>query len=651
VVNDEMRRTPLWLLVGWVGSVLFGFTWYSYESFDTPKEALIKIGVAVLGGVIILRWLQQRTIRVVWHPLAGLALAFWGWGWLSMLVTPHRLLTIHAQLFALHLVLLLVFVPVLLPGRADLDRFWRAVSLLGGVVAVVAVAQWFGLDFEHGLRFHPHRVPLSKVEIYSTIGNANYLAAVLAFLLPVTISLAAARLNQTAGSAHEMASSGNVPPVRRTPDFLLWIAVVVSVAALLLTRSKGGLTAAGVGMAVFWVIWGLFNRWPHTKMVLTGVGGAGFAVLFLVLMFWQVPTLGADWEKLATRAWNDPSIKGRVLMWKTTMEMAAAHPIVGIGTGTFGAQYQPYRAVVFDRLSDPAAVYPAKEHSYDEAGNAHNDWLQLAAENGIVGLLLFTSIVVFSFVGGIRLLHVKNDHDVGSAPNVAVSFAVLTPAVSPPLLCGLLAGMAALLTHAVVDFPLHQPAATLLFWLGLATVAAAGGRQKAWPLPEWMASAAMRRGAGGAIVVGIGLLAVQAVRPVIAGAYQREAWLLMTDRQWAEAIPVIRTGLRWEPFHPELTLYLGVAEFEQGDLEGSRAAYERYQLLYSDFQTLYNLGLIAVRQRRLDQAERYFREALRYKPTLAQAAMALALVAEQTGRPDEARRYRRQAMQLRDAGA
>ena len=651
MVGEATRMTPLWLLTGWVGSVLLGFTWSSYESFDTPKEALIKIGIAVLGGVVLMRWLNERTIRIVWHPLAGMAWAFWGWGWVSLLVSPYSLLTVRAQLFALHLLFLLVLVPLCAERRHDLERFWLGVSFISGVVALVAVAQWFGLDFEHGVRFLPGRTLLSKVEIYSTIGNANYLAAVLAFFLPVTIALAVNRRRRSTDSAGETALKGLSVSLYRSEAILLWVSVAFSIAALLLTRSKGGLAAAVVGVLALWVIWGIWFRWSKKKIFLAGAGGAGLIVLFLVLLFWRVPTLGADWHKLVSRSWDDPSVKGRVLMWETTAEMVAAHPFIGIGTGTFGAQYQPYRALVFDRLPNPATVYPASEHSYDEAGHAHNDWLQLAAENGIVGLSLFVAIIIYFFVGGLGMLRRINSIGVGPTTSAQKSVFDSVQPVSPSLLCGLLAGMAALLTHAAVDFPLHQPAALLLFWLGLATIVAAGGRQRIAPLPAWLASKVSRRSLGGAALIGIGLLIFQAVRPVIAGAYQREAWLLMTDRHWAEAIPIIKDGLRWEPFQPDLTLYLGVAEYQQGNLEGSRAAYERYQLLYSDFQTLYNLGLIAVRQRRLEQAERYFREALRYKPTLAQAASALALVADQMGRPDEARRYRRQAVQLRDAGA
>jgi O-antigen ligase len=626
VVNEREGKTSLWLLIGWVGSVLLGFTWRSFESFDTPKEALIKVGIAILGGIVILRWLKGRTIRVVWHPLLGMGLAFWGWGWLSLLVSPQSLLTVHAQLFALHLLLLLVLVPLLLPRRDDLERLWLGVLFFGGIVAALAVAQWFGLDYEHGLRFLLRRSPLPKVEIYSTIGNSNYLAAVLAFLFPVTIALAAGE------------------KTTRVRAVMLWGCATVSIAALLMSRSKGGLVAVSVGLAVLWLVWGFSYRWSKKRLFLTGVGGLGCAALLLSVMMWQVPSLGAEWNKLLHLSWNDPSVKGRLLMWNTTLEMAAAHPIIGIGTGTFGAQYQPYRAVVFDRLADPAAVYPAREHGYDEAGHAHNDWLQVAAENGVVGLGLFAGMVLLCLMAGLKLLMERPASLTGPLP--------VTPHPLPSsLLCGLMAGMTALLAHALVDFPLHQPAAVLLFWLGMATVVAAGARPVMWPLPAWLTAKVVRWGASGVVVVGIGLLVVQAVRPVIAGAYQRQAWVLMTGRHWAEAIPVIRAGLRWEPSQPELTLYLGVAAYQQGDLEGSRAAYERYQSLYSDFQTLYNLGLIAVRQRRFDHAERYFREALRYKPTLAEAAAALALVAEQTGRPDEARRYRQQAVRLREAGA
>ena len=614
-----------WLLIGWVGVVLLGFTWYSYESFNTPKEALLRTGITVWAVVVLVRWMQAGLIRFAWSPVVGLAWLLWGWGWLSLTVSPHRTITIGTEWFGLHLVLLTILLPAVLGRRDELRRFWIGTAVIGGVVGAIAGAQWCGLDYEHGIQWRPHQALVQKIGIYSTIGNPNYLAAVLVFLIPVMMALAAGEKRARSRAA------------------VLWGCTVIATIALVLTRSKGGLVAACVGCLVLLVVWGMCHRWSKKRLILSGVGGVGCAVLSLSLMLWQMPLLGSDWQTLLSRSWNDPSVKGRLLMWKTAMEMVAAHPVIGVGTGTFGAQYQPYRAMVFDRIDNPATIYPASEHSYDETGDAHNDWLQLAAENGIVGLGLFIALVFYVFLGGLRLIMGQVRSPSGASRLVEGTF-------PPDLLCGVLAGISAILIHALVDFPLHQPAAALLFWLGLATIVAAGGRPLNWPLPVWFASRAVRWGMGGIAVLGAGLLVSQAFRPVIAGAYQRDAWVLMSEKQWAAAIPVIQRGLWWDPLQPDLTLYLGVASFQEGDLGGSRVAYERYQLLYSDFQTLYNLGLIAVRQRQFDQAERYFREALRYKPTLAEAAAALSLVAEQMGRPDEARRYRQQAVQLRDAG-
>jgi O-antigen ligase len=635
------------LLAGWVAVVMLGFTWRSFESFDTPKEALIKMGVAVLGALVLSGWLLGGRIRIVWHPLLFAALAFWGWGWVSLAVS-HSPFTIRAQLFTLHLLLPIILAPVLLFREGDLERFWAGVAVAGGVVAAIAVGQWFGLDYEQGLRIVPLQASAPKTEIYSTIGNPNYLAAVLAFLLPVTIALAAGAPRPAAH--HSGAGFFHAHRSLALRSILLWGCAALSAIALMMSRSKGGLAAAIVGAIVLWQLWSARHGWSGRRRFFFGMGGLGLAIALSALMSWQGLALGSEWHKLLNLSWDDPSVKGRLLMWRTTLEMVKDHPIIGIGTGAFGPQYQAYRARVFDRLDDPATLYPAREHSYDEAGHAHNDWLQLAAENGLVGLALFMVLIGGVYVTGLRLLNKR----------VPVQEMPLPPPPSTPqpldplpshLLCGLLAGFSALLLHALVDFPLHQPVAILLFWLVFMTVVAAGGGLKMWPLPDWFATRVVRWAGTGVAVLVAGLLMVQATRPIAAGVHQQRAWQLMNGRQWAAAVPAIEAGLQWDPISPALLLYLGVARFEQGDLTGSRAAYERYQLLYSDFQTLYNLGLIAVRERRFDQAERDFLEALRYKPTLAEAAAALALVAEQTGRADDARRYRRQAVQLRNASA
>ncbi|MEW6324901.1 MAG: O-antigen ligase family protein [Nitrospirota bacterium] len=612
-----------WCLIGLAAGVLLLFTWRTYESFNVPKEAWLKIGTSAVWAGILLRSLQSGTIRLPWGPIVWTAMAYWMWGWLSLMVSVHPSLTVRYQLYLLYFLLAMLLVPVVLKRVDDIGRVWSGVGILGGAVALLAIAQYFGFDYEQGIRMLPLSQPVAKVEVYSTIGNPNYLAAVLAFLLPVMMGLAIAR-----GLDH-----------RPFACALFSICAAATAVALILSRSKGGLVAVIGGLAVFWLLWGRWAQWRPKKMILVGAGLGGVALLFLLAVGWWLPKVLAghqsplvlEWGKLSRLSWEDPSVKGRLLIWQTAIQMIAAHPVTGIGAGNFGAQYQPYRALVFERLPDPAATYPADEPSFNETGQAHNDYLQIAAETGLPGLGLFIGLTWFCFRDGWRRIREPND-----------------PQCSPLLLCGILSGTAAVLTHATVDFPMNHPVPALLFWLAVGTLSAAGEPSR---LFEWRSRLPVvfgrfRWAVAGGVLLAASWFIFQAIRPVVAEAYHRDAWLLMDRQRWVDAIPVIEQGLRWEPHHSELTLYLGVASYQLGNLQRSRAAYEHYHSLYTDFQTLYNLGLIAAREGRFSMAEDYFLQALRYKPTLWQAAEALSLVAEKTGRPDDASQWRRQVARL-----
>ena len=625
-------------LIVFVAVVMLGFTWRTFESFDTPKEALLKIGTLLLGMAVIRGWWREREIRVAWGPIVMVAVAWWAWGWVSLAVSSHPVWTFRFQWYQFHFLLLMLILPLVLHHQDRLLGFWRGVVVIGGIVASIAVMQYVGLDYEQGLRLLELTDTLPKTEIYSTIGNPNYLAAALSFLLPIGLVLAV-------HSSTPPSSGGTA--TRTGWAVLLWGCAAVITAAILLTQSKGGLLAGAGALAALWWLHGWWRRWPLWKLS-AGLLAWAIGVGLLLMALANMPSIGQEWAKLTRLSWDDPSVKGRLLMWQTTLAMVADHPVIGIGAGTYGAQYQPYRARVFERLPDPAVVYPAGEHSFTEAGHAHSDYLQIVAETGVVGLSLFLGLVVLCFITGLKLLRVSSN----PLP--------LAPHPLPLLLCGILSALAAILIHAMVDFPLHQPVAALLFWLGIGTVAAISIQQNHFghrllrrPLP-WASWQPVWRGTvNGAVGISLLLLAgfgmVHAIKPVMASAYQREAWGLMMRERWPEAVAVIEKGLAWDPNQAELTLYLGVSHYQRGDFPASRAAYQRYQLLYSDYQTLYNLGLIAIREGEFSKAETYFLEALYYKPTLTEAAAALALVAERMGRPDQAQHWRRRAVDLRDA--
>jgi putative inorganic carbon (HCO3(-)) transporter len=86
---------------------------------------------------------------------------------------------------------------------------------------------------------------------------------------------------------------------------------------------------------------------------------------------------------------SDTSSQDRKLIWHAAWKMIVWRPWLGLGLGTFMFN--------FDR-------FVAKGYIFD-APYAHNCYLQIAAELGMVGLLVFLAIIIIFFWQGIRLLN------------------------------------------------------------------------------------------------------------------------------------------------------------------------------------------------------------------------------------------------------
>ena len=86
------------------------------------------------------------------------------------------------------------------------------------------------------------------------------------------------------------------------------------------------------------------------------------------------------------------SADGRLLIWKVTTKMIGQKPIFGYGYNRFGANYLNSQAAYFSKTGTESEAFVA-----DNSTRAFNEYLQLAAETGIVGLLLLGAIAWFLF--------------------------------------------------------------------------------------------------------------------------------------------------------------------------------------------------------------------------------------------------------------
>ncbi|MBI2987898.1 MAG: O-antigen ligase family protein [Deltaproteobacteria bacterium] len=131
---------------------------------------------------------------------------------------------------------------------------------------------------------------------------------------------------------------------------------------------------------------------------------------------------------------QDRSFLDRFAMWVNTLEMIKDHPLLGVGKGNFKIVYPLYAEKKVKDTAFGSEVQPRE---------AHNDYVELLGETGILGFLSFFWILVLI---GLRVWN--------SIPTKE-SVLILTLSFS----------LMALLVEAFFDFPFELPVSEAFFWL------------------------------------------------------------------------------------------------------------------------------------------------------------------------------------------
>lgn len=299
----------------------------------------------------------------------------------------------------------------------------RGVTALGLLVALVAIAQEAsGSALAYGF-WWPRKVTSLPAAPFI---NENHLAGWLA----MAFALAAGHLAGDLAGSGLAARTGWRPRIRwltsraGSTAVLVGLSLFVMAVAILFTRSVSGAIAL---LVVAWV----FSR------RLTGTGRrmarTVLAALPLAALAWV--GLGAVGTEVAAVSWSD--LGGRVPIWRDTARIVVDFPLTGTGWNTTGIAMLAYQTI------------RPQVHVVE----AHNDYLQVAAEGGLlVGLPVLAVLLVLVRQIRTRFRQTEDDLRIHG------------------LRVGAVAGLIALLTQSLVDFSLQMPGNAVLFAL-LAAIA------------------------------------------------------------------------------------------------------------------------------------------------------------------------------------
>jgi len=371
-----------------VMTALFPFIlWPGIERpFSTPKIVLLG-GFVVIAGILAM---STGHYRLPFLP-RGFRLSMIAWP--SALIVSALLGAFVSQealwlsLFSLGWFLLVMLV------RPRPVHVAMAVAAAGTITAAIACLQYLALDPFRLVGWTTPVYGSPRMRVFATLGNPNFVAAVLVAGIPLSIYL------------------GKL----LKPRFLYYAAAALQSGAILATGSRAAMAA--LIAALIWL--GALGQWTRWRLV------AAALVVIAVLPLMPSRSLMNTFE-------------GRFYIWRVAVPHLFERPLFGFGPGAFEPKFIEWETA---HWRDGKGTADQRKFTGLQA-HAHNDFLEIIVDSGFVAVLslwfLLGSFFTFAFL--------------------------MARKASDGLVIGASAGVVALVTVAMFDFPFHRPTELFLFW-------------------------------------------------------------------------------------------------------------------------------------------------------------------------------------------
>ncbi len=470
--QGNVRLTP-WSdrLLSWTLTVLLLFTPLAFGTVEVWSIAVAQLLVLFMGAVWFAQMIRDGQIHIDRTPFHVLILSFLALMLFQMLPLPlntikllspaaHSVYSVAASALKLQvewrtisldpvatreellrvLTYAMLFWIVLnrFREREQVERVIVTIIGVGFFLAVFAIIH----KYSSNGKLYWIRETAQGGEPFGPYVNRNHFAGYMEIALPLTIGYI---LAQSPLRAARLAMRERLllwTSQSTSKSILLLFAAIFMGAALILTGSRGGLVSFA-GSMVFFVIMAIMKRTARSRAVRLALACCGLTLIAAIWIGGNSAFLSL--ERLE-KTLQEPSTEERAVLWRDTWRMANDYARLGSGFNTFEGVFPAYKTSTTQMIFQ----------------YAHNDYLQLLAEGGIVafGLVMWLIVVWYRKV-------------------TARWFTRHDPFAAYLTLAGMTA-VFAMLIHSLTDFNLHIPAnaiamvTVLSITLNTALVAASG---------------------------------------------------------------------------------------------------------------------------------------------------------------------------------
>ncbi|MCB2155517.1 O-antigen ligase family protein [bacterium] len=215
-------------------------------------------------------------------------------------------------------------------------------------------------------------------EMLSTILNRQFFGNFLTLLLPIALACTVVNYEDMR-ERHERRRPLQLSPLWM---FLSGVAAIMAAACIYMTFSKSSTFLLPISPIVFVVAVYVFTRYKILKIPAWPAALILLAIVAGTVVYFTWGDLVEDFRSVVT------STSSRKIIFPGAIRMFESNPILGTGPGSFRLEFPKYRTPNY-HMADISNV----------TLYAHNRFLDLLAENGILGFLTY-----IAFLGGIGWL-------------------------------------------------------------------------------------------------------------------------------------------------------------------------------------------------------------------------------------------------------
>jgi len=542
-----------------------------------PAKAFVAEVLILLGLMFwVLKIIDREEIRFTSTPLNLPILSFVSMCVLSLLWSD----TFFTSLRELPLFLagpLLYFVIVnSIRGEKQINRIINTVIIIGAALGIYGIFQYNGIDFSFW------KGNTGRNQVFGLFGNVNYFAEYLIAPLSLAISLFFTTKN-------------------RKRKILFLIGILAMGISLILTFTRSSYLALGVSLIFMFFLF-ILSRGKRfikeNKKIFIIILTAIIIVAFLFIIPNTLNKPGTVISQIKGRTSiktlkNTFTSGGRIYIWKFTGLMIKDHPILGTGIGTYKYNTLRYQAKFLEQ-GDNRSIY-----TYRWADKAHNEYLQLWAELGTIGLAIFLWFIIIYFNQGIRYLKRQKDEQ------------------KQGITIGLMGAIVAVLVDGIFGFPLHLSATIVLFWLvigltmvmGLEKNAGSANKSKKSSIYKFKPVLYI------AIILLATFLCITVTRPFIARIY----WYYGNEEiknqnyDYDKAVKIYEKALKWDPYLGDLYYDLGIIFMKRELGNTALLNFEKSKKYYDSPYLSQNLAIIYLAKGDFNKAIEEFKEAISYQ--------------------------------------